>query len=118
MQENKIELVNEIKFNYTEKEETKIEKLKRLDRKVKIPAKIFAYIFGVIGILIFGTGLCLSMKVIGDSLTLGIIVGLFGIFMIIVNNYLYKLILSNRKKKYSSQILALTDEILKQNSLN
>ncbi|MBQ8845096.1 MAG: dihydropteridine reductase [Clostridia bacterium] len=113
-----LEEVNKIKSHYAEKQETKFEKLKRLDRQVKKPAKIFAYIFGIIGTLIFGTGMCLAMKVIGNIMAIGIVIGVFGIFMLISNNFLYKIILSGRKKRYSSEILAVADEIIKQNSLN
>lgn len=117
MQENRIEMVNKIKFNYTEKQETKFDKLKKLDKKVKKPAKVFAYIFGVVWTLIFGMGMCLSMKVIGNAMILGIIIGIVGISMLIANNFIYKFILNKRKKRYSSQILALIEEILNQNSL-
>ena len=50
-----LEEVNKIKSHYAEKQETKFEKLKRLDRQVKKPAKIFA------GFLFWGIDLCLKM---------------------------------------------------------
>ena len=39
-------IVQKIRSQYTEKEDTVLDELKMLDRKVKRPANIFAYIFG------------------------------------------------------------------------
>ncbi len=53
---NQTIIVNKIKDSYCEKQVTKLDELKSLDKKVKRPAKIFAYIFGVAGTLILGAG--------------------------------------------------------------
>ena len=67
---------------YAPKKASKVVALKKLDRKAKSPVNIFAYSFGVIMSLVLGTGMCLSMKVIGDGSTamtvLGIAVGVLG----------------------------------------
>ena len=67
---------------YSKKSTSKVVALKKLDNKVKRPANIFAYTFGVVSALILGVGMCLSMKVIGDGSTaltvLGIIIGVIG----------------------------------------
>ncbi len=41
--------------------------MKKLDRKAKMPAEIFAYTFGIFIALVFGTGMCLAMQVIGPT---------------------------------------------------
>ena len=51
---------------YSKKSTSKVVALKKLDNKVKRPANIFAYTFGIVSALILGTGMCLSMKVIGN----------------------------------------------------
>ena len=104
--------VERIRKDYLPAERTKLDELKALDRKVKRPAEIFAYTFGVAGSLVLGTGMCLAMKVIGNMMPLGIGVGLVGIALVTVNYFLYKKILKSRKQKYANEILKLTDDLL------
>lgn len=101
-----------IRAEYEERRETKVDELKALDRKVKRPAEIFAFIFGTIGALVLGFGMCLAMKVIGDMMALGIVVGVVGIAMVSVNYFIYKMIINRGKKEYGERILALTEEII------
>ncbi len=108
--------IENIRASYDTKEITRLDELKALDKKVKRPAKIFAYVFGSVSALVLGTGMSFAMKVIGESLSfampLGIGVGLFGILLVSVNYPLYKKILQNRKEKYSKQIIELSDSLL------
>ena len=64
--------VNRLRDEYTEHGETKLDSLKKMDRRIKRPAEIFAYTFGTAGTLILGTGMCLAMKVIGNLAPLGL----------------------------------------------
>ena len=104
--------VKKMQSEYSEKQTTKLDDLRKLDKKVKNPAFIFALVFGIIGSLILGTGMCLAMKVIGDNMVLGILIGIVGIAMVSVNYFIYGKILASRKKKYNAQINSLCDEIL------
>lgn len=104
-------IVNKIKDSYCQKPVSKLDELKSLDKKVKRPAKVFAYIFGVIGALVLGTGMCFAMKVIGDLMAVGIVVGIVGILMAAINYPIYKQILKKRKGKYCRRILELSEEI-------
>ncbi len=94
--------------------ETDLEKLKRLDAKVRRPAEVFAGIFGGVGALVLGTGMCLSMGVIGNMAPLGIVVGIVGIGMVAANYFLYKAILKSRRKKYADRVIALSNGLLNQ----
>ena len=96
---------------YSKKEESKVIALRKLDRKAKRPSEIFAYTNGVVMTLIFGLGMCLVMKVIGDSFILGIIIGIIGLIGICLNYPLYKKILNASKEKYSYDIIKLANEI-------
>ena len=96
---------------YSKKDESKVIALRKLDRKAKQPAEIFAYTNGVIMSLIFGFGMCLSMGVIGKSTILGIIIGIVGMTGIGLNYPLYKKILNASKEKYSYDIIKLANEI-------
>ena len=89
--------------------------LRKLDRKAKQPSEIFAYTFGILFSLVLGTGMCLSMGVIGGSgpaaFAAGIILGVVGILGVSLNYPLYKKIRSAGMKKYAGDIMLLAKEI-------
>ena len=108
-------IVKEIKEGYEPKEKTKYDELIALNRKVELPAYIFAYTFGIIGALILGVGMCLAMQVIGTGvplMVLGIVVGIIGIALISVNYPIFLAIMKSRKKKYADKIISISDELL------
>ncbi len=110
-------LVQKIRTQYTEKEHSQLDALKKLDSKVKLPADVFAYIFGGISAIIMGSGMSLVMTDIGttiglvNSMTPGIIIGIVGMLMAIANYPIYKIILGSRRKRYAKQILDLSNKI-------
>lgn len=114
MLNNEKNLVEKIKNNYTAKsnEKTKLDELKALDKKVKRPPTIFAYIYGVVGALVLGVGMCLAMEVIGNLMPLGIVIGLLGIAMVSTAYPIYHKILNRRKAIYSEDILRISNELL------
>ena len=111
-------LVQKIRTQYTEKENTKLDELTALDKKVKKPANIFGYTFGSISALIMGSGMSLVMTEIGsvigisNPLVPGIIIGVIGMIMAIINYPIYKSILTSRKKKYGEEILKLSEKLM------
>ena len=99
---------------YAPKENSKIIALRKLDRKAKRPATIFTYTWGIIFSLVFGTGMCLAMQVIGSGLTgmiIGIAVGIIGMVGCGVNYPIYKKMLEKGKNKYAYEIVELAREI-------
>ena len=60
---------------YAPKDNSKIIALRKLDAKAKMPATIFTYTCGIVSSLVFGTGMCLAMQVIGNNMILGIVIG-------------------------------------------
>ena len=99
---------------YAPKDHSKIIALRKLDAKAKLPATIFTYTWGITSALVFGTGMCLGMQVIGSSMIhmiLGIIIGIIGMIGCGVNYPIYKKILENGKKKYAYEIMELAREI-------
>lgn len=112
-------LVHKIRTQYTEKEHTNLDELKELDAKVKRPANVFAYIFGSISAVIMGSGMSLVMTDIGATLGVentmlyGIIIGIIGLGLAIINYPIYVKLLGSRRKKYANKIIALSDEIMK-----
>ena len=111
-------MAQKIRTQYMEKEASELDALRELDAKVKRPANVFAYIFGSISAIIMGAGMSLVMTDIGATIGLsspmipGIVVGILGMAMALINYPMYKTILGKRKKKYASEILALSDKIM------
>ena len=102
--------------DYSKKDSVKeIDQLKALDKRVKMPAYVFAYTFGVIGALILGLGMCLAMNVIGGTIPLmiiGIAVGVIGLAMVSVNYFIFTKILASRKAKYAAEVIAQSQKLL------
>ena len=108
-------IAEQIISEYAPKKDRKIVALMKLNRKAKQGAEIFGYTFGIICSLILGTGMSLSMGVIGDkslpTMIIGIIIGLIGILGVSINYFIYKKILEKGKNKYGSDIIRLANEI-------
>ena len=103
--------------DYAPKESSKIVALKKLDNKAKLPATIFTYSWGIVSALVFGTGMCLAMQVIGSGLAgmvLGIVVGIIGMIGCGVNYPIYKKMLEKSKAKYAYEIVELARQISEQ----
>lgn len=113
-------IVQKIRSEYMEKsnEVKELDALKALDAKVKKPANIFAYIFGSISAIIMGSGMSLTMTDIGSAVGIengmipGIIIGIIGMLMAIINYPIYKKMLASRKNRYAGEILKLSEKIM------
>lgn len=100
--------------DYAPKDNSKIVALRKLDNRAKLPDTIFTYSCGIISSLVFGTGMCLAMKVIGNSMVLGIIIGIIGLIGCGVNYPIYKRMLEKDKAKYAYEIVELARQISEQ----
>ncbi len=113
-------MAEKIRTQYMEKQHGELDALRALDRRVKRPANIFAYIFGSLGALILGSGMSLVMTDVGQALGMtetllpGIAIGIAGMFMAIVNYPIFKGILSARKRKFAPQIIELSEKIVRE----
>ena len=113
-------MAQKIRTQYMEKQSTDLDALRALDTKVKRPANVFAYVFGSVSAIIMGAGMSLVMTEIGailgmtNTLIPGIVIGIAGMGMALVNYPIYKGILARRKKKYGAEILALSEKIMNQ----
>ena len=110
-------IAESIAKDYAPKESSKIVALKKLDNKAKLPATIFTYSFGIVSALVFGTGMCLAMQVIGSGLAgmvLGIVVGIVGLAGCGVNYPIYKKMLVKGKAKDAHEIVELARQISEQ----
>ena len=112
-------MAQKIRTQYMEKTPSELDALRELDAKVKRPANVFAYIFGSISAIVMGAGMSLVMTPIAEQIGLtfdpmipGIVIGVVGMILAIVNYPIYKGILGSRKKKYGAKILELSNQIM------
>ena len=112
-------MVEKIRSQYMQEQHTELDALKTLDAKVKRPARVFGYAYGTVGAIVMGAGMSLVMTDIGavlgleDSLVPGINLGVAGMVMALTTWPIYKKLLASRKKQYASQIMALSERIVK-----
>lgn len=113
-------IVQKIRTQYMEKDSSQkeLDYLRELDAEVKRPANVFGYVFGTVSAIIMGAGMSLVMTDIGtqlgisDPMVPGVIIGIAGLLMAIINYPIFKTILSSRKNKYSGKILELSEKIM------
>lgn len=98
----------------SDKVDTKLDLLRKLDNKVISRPKIISIIVGVIGTLVFGLGL--SMILEWSIFVWGLVLSIVGAIIDCVAYPLYNVISKFYKKKYSNQIIELSDEILNKES--
>ena len=112
-------MVQKIRTQYVEKEATALDALRALDSKVKRPVNLFAYVFGSISAIVMGAGMSLVMTEIGSTLGIenalvpGVVIGILGMTMALLNYPIYRARLARRKKKYAPEILKLSEKIMK-----
>ena len=107
-------IAESIAKDYAPKESSKIVALKKLDNKAKLPATIFTYSFGIVSALVFGTGMCLAMQVIGNGaagIIIGIVIGIVGLIGCGINYPIYKKNIEKSKAKYAFEIVELARQI-------
>ena len=98
------------KYTVEEKKPTDFERLKALDKKVyRFPTAI-AIVLGVVGTLIFGTGMTAVLQ--WSKLVLGCAVSALGLIPLFLAYPVYKRALENNKTKYGEEIRALSDRLL------
>ena len=110
--------VEEIRKQYLPKEEDKMAELRRLHAIPTQKAQAVALAVGIIGALILGTGMSLCMTELGAALgklamILGIAVGLVGMVLTALAYPIYNRVLKKEREKIASEVLRLTDELLK-----
>ncbi|MBQ7363647.1 MAG: hypothetical protein IJW48_04245 [Clostridia bacterium] len=105
--------VEAIRNKYCEKEENKLDILKRLDGKVETAGQIESLILGIVGILIFGVGMCFGLGVLGDARWLSVVLGILGAALMLPAYPVYKHLREKTMKKLVPEILRISDEIIK-----
>ena len=111
-------MAQKIRSQYQETPTTQLDTLQALDTRVKRPVQIFSYVLGSLSALIMGSGMSLVMTDVatrlnlGDMMIPGIVIGIAGMVLALINYPIYKGILGSRKKKYGAKILELSEKIM------
>lgn len=103
------EEIRKIREKYVPKEETTLEKLRQLDAKAEKPGTVVSLILGIVGTLIFGTGMCCCL--VWEQYLVGIVVGVIGFAVLGMAYPAYVRITKKQREKIAPQILALTEEL-------
>lgn len=117
-EQNEIRTIREKYLEKPKKEESALEKIKRLDASVSKKAEISSLTLGIIGTLLFGFGMSIVMT---DFLSLsevlktvlGIAISAVSTVPIILAYPVYKSTLKRERKKIAPEILRLSDELIK-----
>ena len=103
--------INSIRNKYISPQESKMERLRRLDRSATVPGTVAALIVGVVGTIILGVGMCCCLVWMERWFIPGIIIGLIGIAAIFLAYPLYTHITRKRRAELAPEILKLIDEL-------
>lgn len=102
-----------IRKKYLPEKETKMDKLRRLDKSVTRPGTMISIIIGIVGTLIMGLGMCMCLE--WQQFVLGIIFGLLGIAILAAAYPVFNKTTQKQKEKIAPEILKLTEEIERDN---
>lgn len=108
---NEIKRIRE-KYEPKSTELSKIEQLRKLDNSVSQSSTIIAITIGIIGTLLFGTGMSFIMVWADTLFGAGIVIGGLGILTAASAYPVYQSVLEKKRKKIAPMILSLTDELI------
>lgn len=107
------EEIKKIRSKYVAPVEDKMEQLRKLDASVTSKATTIGLIIGILGTLIFGTGMCCCLVWQGIWFIPGIVVGLVGMAVVAVAYPVYNRVIKREREKIAPEIIRLTDELMK-----
>ena len=105
--------VEKIRNKYVSKEESKMEKLIRLDKQAERPGTIASIVVGILGSLILGAGMSCTL-VWNSSIEIfiaGIVIGIVGMLVVGMAYPIYKKITKKERAKIAEEIIALSNEL-------
>ena len=105
--------VENIRRKYMPHEESKLEKLKKLDLRVQTAGTIESLCFGIVGALVFGIGMCFFLDVFAGAAWLTALLMVLGAVIMIPAYPIYRRIARKTKTELTPEILRLSEEIMK-----
>lgn len=110
--------VESLKKKYAPKVERvdKIAELRALDKKVQSVPMIWGLCLGIVGTLIFGTGLTMILE--WNLFSWGAVIAAVGLIPVALAYPVHKWMLQKLSDRYRERILTLSEEILHENEEN
>ena len=105
--------VESIRRKYMPHEESKLERLKKLDLRVQMAGTIESLCFGIVGALVFGIGMCFFLDVFAGAAWLTALLMVLGAVIMIPAYPIYRRIARKTKTELIPEILRLSEEIMK-----
>ena len=105
--------VESIRRKYMPHEESKLERLKKLDLRVQMAGTIESLCFGIGGALVFGIGMCFFLDVFAGAAWLTALLMVLGAVIMIPAYPIYRRIARKTKTALTPEILRLSEEIIK-----
>jgi uncharacterized membrane protein YeaQ/YmgE (transglycosylase-associated protein family) len=104
--------VESIRRKYLPHEESKLERLKKLDRRAQMAGTIESLCFGIVGALVFGIGMCFFLDVFAGAAWLSALLMVLGAVIMIPAYPIYRRIARKTKTELTPEILRLSEEII------
>lgn len=104
--------VETIRKRYLPREVNKMERLKKLDERAQRAGVIESLVFGVVGSLIFGIGMCFMLSVFGTNPLISIPFLVAGTAVMAPAYFIYKRISARVKERLAPEILKLSEELI------
>lgn len=104
--------VESIRKKYMPYEESKPEKLKRLDNRVRLAGTVEGLCPGIVGALVFGIGICFFLEVFTGAAWLTACLMICGVFFMISAYPIYRHVARKTRAQLIPEILRLSEEIL------
>ena len=101
-----------IRNKYMPREESKIERLKKLDLRVQMAGTIESLCFGIVGALVFGIGMCFFLDVFAGAAWLSALFMILGSLIMIPAYPIYRRIARKTKAELTPEILRLSEKIM------
>ena len=105
--------VESIRRKYMPEEESKLERLKKLDLRVQTAGTVESLCFGIVGALVFGIGMCFFLAVFAGEAWLSALFMIIGSLIMIPAYPIYRRIARKTKEELTPEILRLSEEIIK-----
>ncbi|MBQ8879791.1 MAG: hypothetical protein IJY69_02990 [Clostridia bacterium] len=105
--------VESIRRKYMPEEESKLERLKKLDLRVQTAGTVESLCFGIVGALVFGIGMCFFLAVFAGEAWLSALFIIIGSLIMIPAYPIYRRIARKTKEELTPEILRLSEEIIK-----
>ncbi len=105
--------VEKIRKKYMPREQSKLDRLKKLDVRAQGAGMIEGLSVGIIGALVFGIGMCFFLDVFAGAAWLSVFFMIIGTLIMIAAYPVYKRIARKTKAELTPEILRLSEELMR-----